>query len=254
MNPSQSTIERAQALRQRTRPRSFYRPPASQEGGFPIVLRGYDRAAVDEYVSELNRLINELRSSRSSQAAVKEALDRVGEETSTILQRAHETADEIRSVAEIEASRRLEAADRDAQSLRAQAEREARELADDSDTVWHERTTMLDDMRRLAESLLEAADTASERITQSPAEAVRAFAAGEDEPAPAPESDPDDSPAAAADREPHVWRGPRSIDRPTEQMDALPLEEDDELEDPDSPPDPAVGGYRIGVPPPPYES
>src|SRR5947209_16848414 len=129
MNPSQSSLERAHAPRQRTRPRGPQRPPEREESPFPIVLRGYDRAAVDAHLDALNRLIAELKTARSPQAAVRQALDRVGEETSAILQRAHETAEEITASARADANRRLEAARRDADALRAEAERQARSLA-----------------------------------------------------------------------------------------------------------------------------
>ena len=37
---------------------------------FPIVMRGYDRAAVDAYVTRVNRIIAELQVSRSPQSAI----------------------------------------------------------------------------------------------------------------------------------------------------------------------------------------
>src|SRR3954447_6420317 len=48
---------------------------------FPVVLRGYDRAAVDAYVIRVTELVAELQSVRSPKAAVRKALDRVGKET-----------------------------------------------------------------------------------------------------------------------------------------------------------------------------
>src|SRR5437763_6743329 len=62
---------------------------------FPVVLRGYDRLAVDAYVKRTSQLVAELNAGRSPQAAVRRALERVGEDVSGILQRAHETADQI---------------------------------------------------------------------------------------------------------------------------------------------------------------
>src|ERR1700760_4403775 len=67
----------------------------AREIEFPVALRGYDRAAVDRYVEKMSRLITELEMSSSPEAAVRHALDEVSEETRDILQRAHETAEDI---------------------------------------------------------------------------------------------------------------------------------------------------------------
>jgi DivIVA domain-containing protein len=70
---------------------------------FPAAVRGYDRRAVDGYVQRVNRLIAELEVSSSPESAVRHALDRVGEQTSGILHRARETAEEITVTARAEA-------------------------------------------------------------------------------------------------------------------------------------------------------
>jgi DivIVA domain-containing protein len=62
---------------------------------FPTAVRGYDRRQVDRYVQRVNRAIAELEVSRSPESAVRHALDRLGDPTSGILQRARETAEEI---------------------------------------------------------------------------------------------------------------------------------------------------------------
>src|SRR5437764_12528830 len=66
-------------------------------------MRGYERREVDRYVQRVNRVIAELEIARSPESAVRHALDRVGEQTSGILQRARETADEIIHTARSEA-------------------------------------------------------------------------------------------------------------------------------------------------------
>src|SRR5436190_19515631 len=88
---------------------------------FPLALRGYDRLAVDAYVRKTSQLVAELQATRSPEAAVRRALARVGEEVSGILQRAHETADEITAQSRIEAEGRLEAARRGAEESTAGA-------------------------------------------------------------------------------------------------------------------------------------
>jgi len=106
---------------------------------FPTAMRGYDRAAVDRYVKQVNNLIAELEISSSPESAVKHALEEVSEETRGILERAHETAsgvttrsraaaDDRLQQAEREAAEAREAAAREAQEVRETAQREAQEL------------------------------------------------------------------------------------------------------------------------------
>jgi DivIVA domain-containing protein len=103
-----------------------YEVPAEiREASFPLERRGYSREAVDAYVSRVNRVIAEQSSPR---AAVREALDRVGDQVGGILQRAREAAEEImtaahKEAAEIAARTNAEAAELVVQA-RAQAERE----------------------------------------------------------------------------------------------------------------------------------
>lgn len=156
--------------------------PELDETEFPLVLRGYDRLAVDAYVKQARQTIEELRATRSPDAAVRRALERVGEEVSGILQRAHDTAEKItghsRSEAEdrLETARReaeklkagaegeLEAARRDAVEIRAAAERQLTGLDAETDRIWAERHRIVEDARELARQLLELADAAAERF------------------------------------------------------------------------------------------
>jgi DivIVA domain-containing protein len=89
-------------------------PREIRDVSFPAAVRGYERRAVDAYVERVNRMIAELEVGSSPQAAVRRALDRVGEQTSGVLQRAREVAEEITSTAlaeaeEITSSARAEA-------------------------------------------------------------------------------------------------------------------------------------------------
>jgi predicted phage gp36 major capsid-like protein len=113
---------------------------------------------------------------------VRRALERVGEEVSGILQRAHDTAEKITANSRSEAEDRLEAARREASQLKAEAERELdaarqdaveiraaaeRQLTDldaDTDRIWAERHRIVEDARELARQLLELADAAAERF------------------------------------------------------------------------------------------
>jgi DivIVA domain-containing protein len=92
---------------------------------FPVAMRGYERAAVDRYVTEVNRAIAELEISSSPEAAVQHALDDVSEETRELLQRAYQTAEEITAKSRSKADDRLQQAEREAEGIRAAAVTEA---------------------------------------------------------------------------------------------------------------------------------
>jgi cell division septum initiation protein DivIVA len=102
-------------------------PRAIRDPAFPASVRGYDRRAVDTYVERVNRLIAELQVSGSPKAAVRHALERVGEQTSSILQRARETAEEITTGAREEADETTARARAEAGEIVADARREASE-------------------------------------------------------------------------------------------------------------------------------
>jgi DivIVA domain-containing protein len=102
-------------------------PPAIRDPSFAASVRGYDRREVDRYVERVNRLIAELQVSGSPKAAVRHALERVGEQTSGILQRARETAEEITTGAREEAEETTARARAEAAEIIGDARREAGE-------------------------------------------------------------------------------------------------------------------------------
>src|SRR6059036_3540377 len=93
---------------------------------FPIVMRGYDRAAVDAYVTRVNRIIAELQVSRSPHSAIRHALDQMSEETRGILERAHETAEDITGRSRTQAAERVEQAEVEARAMIRDAEARVR--------------------------------------------------------------------------------------------------------------------------------
>jgi DivIVA domain-containing protein len=140
---------------------------------FPGSRRGYDRGAVDAYVERVNRLIAELEVNRSPQAAVRHALERVGEQTSSLLQRARETAEEITASArqeadELSARAKAEAADlvvnarAEADGSRAEAEELVAKAGTKADEILArskaEAEKILTRARREAEALQEEAE------------------------------------------------------------------------------------------------
>ena len=232
-------------------------PPASpEEGGdsterrsvpreigdvsFPVSVRGYDRGAVDAYVSRVQNLVAELEVTRSPEAAVKQALEQVGEQTKGILERVGETAEQItvaarqkaeestarakheaedtvakakaeaaesiaRSKAEAEATvaqARREAAEHrqrvqeEVTALREEAEARMRELHADTETIQHERSQLLDDIREVAtqvEGVASAADARfppPEAAEQAEEGNLQSGTAGEAEPTPSSPTEP----------------------------------------------------------------
>jgi len=103
-------------------------PAELRDVSFPVSMRGYDRQTVDGYVERVNRVIAELEMSRSTEAAVKHALDRVGEQTSGILQRARRSAEEIIADGEEEAEETTARARAEVERFVADAQAEAAEL------------------------------------------------------------------------------------------------------------------------------
>jgi DivIVA domain-containing protein len=160
--------------------------PVVADVEFPVVLRGYERDAVDAYVQKTSQLVAELQATRSPEAAIRRALERVGEEVSGILQRAHDTAAQITAQSRSESEDRLEAARREAAQIIQRAEDRVRELDAETDRIWAERHRIVEDTRELARELLTVTDSAADRFPPDPAAAAEAAsgavaeAAGED--------------------------------------------------------------------------
>jgi DivIVA domain-containing protein len=175
---------------------------------FPLSVRGYDRGAVDAYVSRVEQLVAELELTRSPEAAVTHALEQVGEQTKGILAQAGETAERITAAARQEAEESTARAGREADEIvteakaaaadvlaRSQAEAEAtvaqarseaaehlqrsqdkvaalrqeaearmRELEGDTETIQHERSQLLADIREITTRVEEVASAADARF------------------------------------------------------------------------------------------
>ncbi len=158
------------------------RLPEVQAPVFPVTLRGYDRSTVDAYVVDVERLIEELETTRSPTRAVERALDRVGEQTSGILQRARETAEDITTKSRTQSDDRLQTAEREARAMRQQAEARVRELDEDTERLWEERNRLLEDITRLSTQLGGVVEAANRRYPLVDAPPGSASAeAGEDE-------------------------------------------------------------------------
>ena len=153
----------------------------AREVRFPVGLRGYDRAAVDRYVREVNRVIAELEISSSPEMAVRHALDEVSEETREILQRAHQSAEELTARSRARADERVEQAEQEAQELRETTQRQAEETREQAATDAAETR---ETATREAEQVREDADHEAQRLrttAQREADDLRAAARREAE-------------------------------------------------------------------------
>ena len=145
---------------------------------FPIVMRGYDRAAVDAFVQEVVQLVTELESRQSQESVIQRALDEVGVETAGILQRAHETADEIAARSRAQAEGRIQRAEREAELLRQDADAYSEKIIVDTRLLWEERQQLIEDIRQMADDVLSTAEDALERVAMP--QILSAVEAGED--------------------------------------------------------------------------
>jgi DivIVA domain-containing protein len=144
-------------------------PSELRDVSFPGAVRGYDRAAVDAYVKRVNTVIAELEVSRSPQAAVTHALDRVGRQTSGILQRARETADEMSSAAWAEADRTTARANEKAEEITSRANAEAEETvarakSEAEELVTRARAEAAERLERLEQELATLQEQANTRL------------------------------------------------------------------------------------------
>ena len=252
-------------------PQRFRRgAPASdllRDASFPLAVRGYDRRAVDEFLNELRTFVADLEAHQTREGVVQKALDELGEETAGILQRAHETADEIAARSRAQADGRLQRAEREAEIVKREADEYAEQVVVDTRLLWDERQRLIEDIRHLADVVLGTADDAMERLklpeplAAAEREAGETGAGAEVRPIPhplsiarrrAPEpdvrSDPSvpydlESPAEDTDETTHwsaaqdedddataLWRHPAADDEETETTARLPAEGDEDPE------------------------
>jgi cell division septum initiation protein DivIVA len=123
---------------------------------FPAAVRGYDRRAVDTYVTRANRVIAELEATRSPEAAVKRALERTEEQRSGILEQARATAQEMTAAAQQEAEEITAMARAEAAAIVVNADTEADRATSEADEHVAAARTAAEEI--LAKSRSEAAD------------------------------------------------------------------------------------------------
>jgi DivIVA domain-containing protein len=168
---------------------------------FPLAVRGYDRHAVDEFVQEVLEIVADLEGRQTRESVVQRALDEIGEETASILQRAHETADEIAARSRAQAEGRMQRAEREADMLRQQADAYSEQVVVDTRILWEERQRLIQDIRQLADEVLATAEDASERVTLPQMLAEESEPDTEEEPPTTGEVDLDLIPGGADDED-----------------------------------------------------
>jgi DivIVA domain-containing protein len=136
-------------------------PDDIRDPSFPAAVRGYDRRAVDTYVERVNGLIAELQVSGSPPAAVRHALDRVGEQTSGILQHARQTAEEITTSAREEAEETTARAKAEAQDITTGAQGQA---SDAISRAKNEADKLVAGARTEADEILKRANERSDHM------------------------------------------------------------------------------------------
>jgi hypothetical protein len=127
---------------------------------FPIVARGYDRAAVDQSIAELqlelaeaDRELAEARNRLDAADEVPSELKRIGEQTSSVLIAAYEQRDAILREAREEAKSAVAEAGAKASALVADGETRLQELKTRTEAVQRERDRLLGELHAVSSGL-----------------------------------------------------------------------------------------------------
>jgi cell division septum initiation protein DivIVA len=138
-------------------------PAEIRRVAFPVAALGYDRRAVDVYITRVNRLIAELEATCSPQRADERALERtkkqrsrILEEASGILEDARETAAEITAAAQRKAEDVTSRTKTEAVDIIVNASDEADRTKTEADE--HVARARIEAEKILADSRTEAAD------------------------------------------------------------------------------------------------
>ncbi len=154
--------------------------PAESEDSarFPLAPFGYNRSAVDEHLAALERELEAVRGKREPLSSITDELERIGEQTASILVVAHDQAHETTRVAQEQAERCVADAAANAVQMTAEAKEKLRSLDAETDAIWRERERLLEDVRVVSAALANLADQASERFPAAdPAPSTGSFEA-----------------------------------------------------------------------------
>ncbi|MFZ0388708.1 MAG: DivIVA domain-containing protein [Solirubrobacteraceae bacterium] len=142
---------------------------------FPVAPLGYNRQAVDEQFADLESELTQLRQALAQQShgeppmSIQEELERIGEETASILVVAHDKAHETTRIAQEQAERCIADAAANAVAITDEAKRKLAELEAETDGVSRRRERLIADVRNISGSLESLADDAERRFAELPA-------------------------------------------------------------------------------------
>ncbi len=136
---------------------------SEDELAFPVGRLGYNRVAVDARIAELERELEELRAV-PPQPSITEEIERLGEQTASILVVAHDQAHETTRLAQEQADRCIANAASNAVALTEEAKATLRNIDEETDAVWRERDRLIDDARSVGAALISLAASAAERF------------------------------------------------------------------------------------------
>lgn len=136
---------------------------ADEAAPFPVGRQGYNRAAVDARIAELEAELEELRAI-PPQPSITEEIERLGEQTASILVVAHDQAHETTRLAQEQADRCIADAASNAVAITEKAKRDLCEIDEETDTVWRERTRLLEDARNVGSALIALSEAATARF------------------------------------------------------------------------------------------
>jgi DivIVA domain-containing protein len=142
-----------------------------EEAAFPVSMRGYDREAVDGYVSRVRDVVARLEANRSPEAAVKDALEKVGEQTKSVLESAGQTAEEITLAARRDAEETGARAKSEADEIVAKAKAEAGEIvarssAEAKETVAKARKEAAEHLQRTRDEVTALREESEARLRE----------------------------------------------------------------------------------------
>jgi hypothetical protein len=141
-------------------------PARTEDTRLPLGALGYNRAAVDARIAELEEEIAELRSYEEPAISITEEIERLGEQTASILVVAHDQAHETTRLAQEQADRCIADAATNAVAITEEAKQHLRELDNETDAVWRERARLLEDARTTGLALVALAEEAQERFPE----------------------------------------------------------------------------------------
>lgn len=136
---------------------------------FTVVPLGYSRPAVEEHIAALERELAELRARPGAEPvpmSITEEIERLGEQTASILIVAHDQAHETTRLAQEQAERSVAEANTNADAITEQARRRLESLDLETDVVWQERAKLLEDARNVAGELVALVERAESRFPE----------------------------------------------------------------------------------------